>query len=225
MTEYVYEQRPPALIIEADPEIRRKYCTLVDTSFIYRLDSCYSCLEDALHRIPHLDNALILLGKNAHAAKLTGMTQLIMRANSRVKLLVVGDILEDPRSILAAGASGYVTADVTPVDFRDAFFQVSIGKLALAPVVSRNLVAAVQESTNHRLTRAELRTLREWIYCKSRAEVASDLGVSVGTVSRQLHTIYRKLDVHTREAVIRRAEQLLKPQSFSIAVSKRKAVL
>src|SRR3954451_2557618 len=66
-------------------------------------------------------------------------------------------------------------------------------------------VAAVREST---LTSAELRILPLLVTHLSIAGIADRLFLSRHTVKAQLESVYRKLDVHTRDAAVDRAREL-----------------
>lgn len=59
-----------------------------------------------------------------------------------------------------------------------------------------------------RLTPREVDVLAMWARCRTRAEAAAALFVSEHTVRSQLNSVYRKLDVTTKDAAIQRAIEL-----------------
>nr|WP_281360469.1 LuxR C-terminal-related transcriptional regulator [Curtobacterium albidum] len=54
----------------------------------------------------------------------------------------------------------------------------------------------------------ELEVLRLVAAARSNAEIASELGLAVGTVKRHVYNVFRKLDVGTRVGAIATANRL-----------------
>ena len=74
----------------------------------------------------------------------------------------------------------------------------------VSPGTSQKALISVVES----LTEREREVLRHYTSLASRAEVASQMYISVNTLKSHLKSIYRKLDTTRRSEAVRRARQL-----------------
>ena len=102
-------------------------------------------------------------------------------------------------SALQAGASGYLVKDSLPSEVIQAILDVSEGRSALSPQVTRELVSAIQGDTGARLaniplhleplTRRELSIVEQLATGKSNAEIAEVLHLAEATVKANLHRI------------------------------------
>ncbi len=116
---------------------------------------------------------------------------------------------DDPiwvEELLRAGAQGYVVkSDDLSLRLTDAIRAVAQGRTFLSPTAASSLTLAHRKYT---LTTRERAILRLAADGKSNPEIAELLGVSDGTVRNHISNIYGKLEVTTREAAIRAAQQL-----------------
>lgn len=109
---------------------------------------------------------------------------------------------------LAAGADGYLLKTITGCDIADAVLKVAAGGAVLDPLVTRQLVGAVQapvrrEPALHILSERERAILDGVVRGLLNKEIAAEGGVSEKTIRNQLTQIYEKLGVKTRaEAAI-----------------------
>ncbi len=116
---------------------------------------------------------------------------------------------DDPvwiEELLKAGAHGYVVkSDDLSLRIADAIRTVSQGRTFLSPTAATGLTLAHKKYTLTTRERAILRLAAEG---RSNPEIAEALGVSDGTVRNHMSNIYAKLEVNTREAAIRAAQNL-----------------
>ena len=116
---------------------------------------------------------------------------------------------DDPtwiEELLKAGARGYVVkSDDLSLRVADAIRTVAQGRTFLSPTAAIGLSQAHKKYTLTTRERAILRLAAEGL---SNPKIAETLGVSDGTVRNHISNIYTKLEVTTREAAIRAAQNL-----------------
>jgi DNA-binding NarL/FixJ family response regulator len=105
------------------------------------------------------------------------------------------------RQALEAGAKGYVLKNAMDLDLVSAIKKVAEGKTVLDPQISRSGNLKGERDTG--LTPRELEILQHIVAGKSNKEIASDLGLSVNTVSVHRANIMDALGIHkTAELVV-----------------------
>jgi DNA-binding NarL/FixJ family response regulator len=108
--------------------------------------------------------------------------------------------------LIRAGAAGYVVkSDDFSLRLADAIRTVAQGRTFLSPTAVKALASSRQKYTLTERERAILRLAAEG---KSNPDIAETLGLADGTVRNHISNIYAKLNVDTREAAIRAAQNL-----------------
>lgn len=126
----------------------------------------------------------------------------------QMKILIL-TAQDDPiwiEELLRAGAGGYVVkSDDLSLRLADAIRAVAAGRTFLSPSAASGLTLANKKYTLTARERAILRLAAEGY---SNPQIAAALGISDGTVRNHISNIYAKLEVTTREAAIRAAQEL-----------------
>jgi DNA-binding NarL/FixJ family response regulator len=105
------------------------------------------------------------------------------------------------RQALEAGAKGYVLKNAMDLDLVSAIKKVADGKMMLDPQISRG--GALKGERDTGLTQRELEILQHIVAGKSNKEIASELNLSVNTVSVHRANIMDALGIHkTAELVV-----------------------
>lgn len=105
------------------------------------------------------------------------------------------------RLALEAGANGYILKSAVDLDLIQAVRKVAEGETVLDPKVVKP--AALKGEKNLGLTNRELEILQQIVNGKSNKEIASDLSLSVNTVSVHRANIMETLGIHnTAELVV-----------------------
>jgi len=105
------------------------------------------------------------------------------------------------RQALEAGAKGYVLKNAMDLDLVSAIKKVAEGKTVLDPQISRSGTLKGERDTG--LTPRELEILQHIVAGKSNKEIASELKLSVNTVSVHRANIMDALGIHkTAELVV-----------------------
>src|SRR5215467_794269 len=137
--------------------------------------------------------------------QMTGLeaTRKILQARPATAILMLSMHSEDTlvRQALEAGARGYVLKNALHLDLAGAIKQVAAGNSVLDPQVKRAETLKGERETG--LTARELEILQHIVAGKSNKEIASDLNLSVNTVSVHRANIMDRLRIHkTAELVV-----------------------
>ena len=132
-----------------------------------------------------------------------------LRARFGQMSILILTAYDDPiwiEELLKAGAQGYVVkSDDLSLRLAEAIRAVSQGRTFLSPTAASGLTLANKKYTLTTRERAILRLAAEG---RANPEIAETLGVSDGTIRNHISNIYTKLEVTTREAAIKAAQQL-----------------
>jgi DNA-binding NarL/FixJ family response regulator len=143
-------------------------------------------------------------------------TRLIMAEDPEriILALTVSESEEDVVDMVAAGAAGYVLKDVDPVTLARSILEAHAGRFHLDEALMRRVITRLGEAIRRRpevrpltepLTDKELQITRLIVAGKGNRAIATNLGVSEGTIKTHIRNIYRKLQVENRAQAAARA--------------------
>jgi DNA-binding NarL/FixJ family response regulator len=127
----------------------------------------------------------------------------ILAKRPKTAILMLSMHSEDTliRQAMEAGAKGYVLKNAMDLDLVSAIKKVAEGKIVLDPQITRGGTLKGERDTG--LTQRELEILQHIVAGKSNKEIASELSLSVNTVSVHRANIMDALGIHkTAELVV-----------------------
>ena len=130
-------------------------------------------------------------------------TRIILRSRPETTILMLSMHSEDTlvRQALDAGARGYVLKNANDLDLASAIKNVAAGKSVIDPQLQR--AETLKGERDSALTARELEILQHIVAGKSNKEIASELDLSVNTVSVHRANIMDRLGIHkTAELVV-----------------------
>jgi DNA-binding NarL/FixJ family response regulator len=130
-------------------------------------------------------------------------TRQILKKMPDTSILMLSMHSEDTlvRQALEAGARGYILKNAMDLDLVSAIKKVAEGKTVLDPQISRGGTLKGERDTG--LTQRELEILQHIVAGKSNKEIATELNLSVNTVSVHRANIMDALGIHkTAELVV-----------------------
>src|SRR6266436_7119268 len=130
-------------------------------------------------------------------------TRRILETSPKQAILMLSMHSEDTlvRQALDAGARGYVLKNANDLDLASAIKNVAAGKSVIDPQLKRTETLKGERDTA--LTARELQVLQYIVAGKSNKEIASELDLSVNTVSVHRANIMERLGIHkTAELVV-----------------------
>lgn len=137
--------------------------------------------------------------------EMTGLeaTRKILQLHPETAILMLSMHAEDTlvRQALDAGARGYVLKNAMDLDLARAIKSVAAGKSVIDPQVQRTEI--LKGERDAALTERELEVLQYIVAGKSNKEIASELDLSVNTISVHRANIMERLGIHkTAELVV-----------------------
>jgi DNA-binding NarL/FixJ family response regulator len=111
---------------------------------------------------------------------------------------------------LCAGASGYLLKNTPPVRLLESIKEVADGGAPMSPEIATRVIKLFRTfspppTATYRLTPQELQLLKLLVEGHYKKTAATELGISVNTVSFHLKNIYNKLQVHTKTGAVAKA--------------------
>jgi DNA-binding NarL/FixJ family response regulator len=131
-------------------------------------------------------------------------------SEARVLVLTTFDLDEYVYAALRAGASGFLLKDALPADLIAGIRVVAAGDAAVAPAITRRLIATVasrlpaptEVATLDELTDREREVLLELARARSNAEIAARLYISEATVKVHVGRVLAKLGLRDRAQAV-----------------------
>ncbi len=132
---------------------------------------------------------------------------------TRVVILTMHDDPELVRTLLDAGASGYLVKSAGRTELVAAISTAARGDATVLMSVSRSTALSLTTQSGHTpaqsvLSSREAEILSLLAEGRGNRDIASALYISEGTVKRHVANVYRKLDVSSRVEAIRKAIQI-----------------
>ena len=190
------------MVVDDHPLLRRGICQLLTLDERYDLFAEVGSGVDALAAVADDEPDLILLDLNMKG--MSGLDTLNAlrqeEVTSHIVILTVSDAAEDVRTLIQAGADGYLLKDSEPEQILDQVEQVITGK----QVITERLQSYLQSSGNEddswwqELTPREQEIARLIAEGMSNKLLAEKLFISEGTVKVHVKNLLRKTDCRSR---------------------------
>ena len=206
-------------IVEDDAKLRETLVRYFAGQSGFRCVKAYANAEAALADIPlHLPDVVLmdinLPGMNGIecVSRLRQVAPLL-----KIIMLTVFEEGEQVFQALSAGAFGYLVKSNRPAKILEAIREVYVGGSPMSGHIARKVVQSFQahaaasaaaSAETESLTARELEVLQGLSRGHPYKEIASELGISLGTVRTYIQRIYEKLHVHSQtEAVMKFARK------------------
>jgi DNA-binding NarL/FixJ family response regulator len=199
-------------IIEDQRETREGLSFLINNTDHFECRHVYASMEAALEGIganpPRV--ALVDIGLPGMSG-IEGVRILRERYPSIVPVLLT--VYKDDDRIfqaICAGACGYLLKKTPPARLLEAVREIAEGGAVMSPEVSIRVVELFRKTQTRdqfsaALSPQELEVLKLLTEGHQNKTAASELGISIHTVSFHLRSIYEKLHVHSRSEAVARA--------------------
>jgi DNA-binding NarL/FixJ family response regulator len=191
------------LLVDDHALVRRGFRRMLDDDETLEVVGEASNGAEAVQLAEKLRPQVIVM--DCQLPELTGVaaTRIILRSHPETAILMLSMHSEDTlvRQALDAGARGYVLKNANDLDLASAIKNVAAGKSVIDPQLQRAETLKGERDTA--LTARELEVLHHIVAGKSNKEIASELELSVNTVSVHRANIMERLGIHkTAELVV-----------------------
>lgn len=209
------ERKPVTVaIIEDRREIREGLTMMINFTEGFKCSGSYRSMEEALARLPHQLPDVVLSDIGLPGMDgIEGITILKEKfPELTILMLTVYDDNDRIFDALCAGACGYLLKKTPPAKLIESLNEALAGGAPMSPEVARKVITIFRdyrppERVDYDLTPHETRLLKLLVEGHSYKTAASELNVSVNTVSFHLKSIYEKLQVHSKSEAVAKALQ------------------
>ena len=195
------------VIIEDDDLIRDSFVTLINENEKFICIADYDTCEDAIKNLAS-DNADVIL-MDIGLPGISGIEGIkrIKSAKPNIDILTVTVHDEDEKvfNALCAGATGYLTKNISPERLIEAINEIRNGGAPMSTNIARMVINSFQKSSQSPLTSRETEVLQLMTKGKSYTMIADELYINKETVRSHIKNIYQKLNVNTKSAAIEKA--------------------
>jgi DNA-binding NarL/FixJ family response regulator len=201
-------------LVDADENAHRAIKSeFIENGKDWQLDA-YSCARRALVDIPAFPPQVVLM-----EASLPGVSSMDYVRKLRLQIPEVPVVMwgskADPGTLLNAmttGASGYLLKPLPPGDLTMRLNKVLTGGMTLCQQSEKLLLEGLRDigrwNSASPLTRREQEIMLNLGRQSSDKEIAMALGIAKATVHAHLAKIFKKLEVHDREAALRKLSEM-----------------
>lgn len=191
------------LLVDDHALVRRGFRRMLDDDETLEVVGEASNGTEAVQLAEKLRPQVIVM--DCQLPELTGVaaTRIILRSHPETAILMLSMHAEGTlvRQALDAGARGYVLKNANDLDLASAIKNVAAGKSVIDPQLQR--AENLKGERDTALTARELEVLQHIVAGKSNKEIASELDLSVNTVSVHRANIMERLGIHkTAELVV-----------------------
>jgi len=197
------------VIVEDDEIIRESFVSLINSSEKYLCIADYDTCEAALKNLTNDSPQIILMDIGLPGISGIEGIRRIKKVYSKVEIIVVTVHYEDEKvfDALCAGASGYLTKNITPAKLLDSLGEVIKGGAPMSTNIAKMVIRSFQRSTESPLTNRETEVLQQLARGKSYTMIADDLHINKETVRSHIKNIYQKLNVSSKSEALEKASK------------------
>ncbi len=197
------------VIVEDDSLIRESFAGFLnETGMLYCVGN-YEYCEHAIENL-HEDNPDIIL-MDIELPGISGIEGIkrIKKINQEIDIIAV-TVHEDDKIVfeaLCAGASGYLTKNISPRKLIDSIIEANNGGAPMSTNIARMVIKSFHKNSSSPLSPRETEVLQHLSKGKSYSMIADELFIDKETVRTHIKNIYLKLEVHSKAQAIEKAEQ------------------
>jgi DNA-binding NarL/FixJ family response regulator len=191
------------LLVDDHALVRRGFRRILDDDETLEVVGEASNGAEAVQLAEQLHPQVIVMDCQLPELNGVAATRIILRSHPETTILMLSMHSEDTlvRQALDAGARGYVLKNANDLDLASAIKNVAAGKSVIDPQLQR--AETLKGERGPALTARELEILQHIVAGKSNKEIASELDLSVNTVSVHRANIMDRLGIHkTAELVV-----------------------
>jgi DNA-binding NarL/FixJ family response regulator len=191
------------LLVDDHALVRRGFRRMLDDDETLEVVGEASNGAEAVQLAEKLHPQVIVMDCQLPELNGVAATRIILRSHPETAILMLSMHSEDTlvRQALDAGARGYVLKNANDLDLASAIKNIAAGKSVIDPQLQRAETLKGERDTA--LTARELEVLQHIVAGKSNKEIASELDLSVNTVSVHRANIMDRLGIHkTAELVV-----------------------
>ncbi|MDQ7000330.1 MAG: response regulator transcription factor [Mariprofundus sp.] len=203
------------MIVEDDPDIRKRLEQVVNTHDTLSLFAAVGCLEDGVAALEYRMPDVLLIDLGLPDGSGIDLIRMARSAHKPPECMVI-TIHADQHHLmqaLEAGATGYLLKDALPEDISRTIIELTHGGSPISPLIARALLKRFDSGAGasglvETLTGREVDVLKAMARGMTRKEIACKLSVSVHTIHSHVKHIYGKLQVNSNIGAVQKARRM-----------------
>jgi DNA-binding NarL/FixJ family response regulator len=200
------------LIIEDVREVREGLAVLINGTGGFTCVGGFRTMEDALANTAERQPDVILTDIGLPGMNGIDGTRILRERFPQTPILAL-TVYDDDDNVfdaICAGASGYLLKNTPPVRLLESLREVVNGGAPMSPEIARRVMALFRrfrppDRAAYHLTPQETELLKLMVEGHHYKTAASEMGISINTVSFHLKNIYEKLQVHSKTEAVAKA--------------------
>lgn len=191
------------LIVDDHKLVREALCSVLEKQPDISVVGLTGDGESAIASCPKLQPDLILMDVALPDINGIAATRRIVAANPSIKVLALSSSIERSvvESMLEAGATGYINKGASGDELLHGVRTVMAGKPYLSENVAEMLAQSEQNrrdrNVGNRLGKRETEVLRLVVEGLSSPQIATNLGIAIGTAEVHRRNLMHKLNLHS----------------------------
>ncbi len=197
------------IIVEDDKVIREGFVNILDESGKYNCVASYDTCEEVIKNLKKDNPDIVLMDIGLPGMSGIEGTKRIKKLNPQIDIIVV-TVHEEHFKVfeaLCAGASGYLTKNITSEKLLGALDETARGGAPMSTNIAKMVVKSFQKNTRSPLSSRETEVLQLLARGKSYTMIADELFIDKETVRSHIKNIYRKLEVNSKAGAIEKANR------------------
>ncbi len=193
------------VIIEDNPFILSSFIETISNSDSFTVIGAFTNCEDALDQIQEEPNIFIVDIQLPGMNGIDGISQFRYKYPNAKNIVV--SIHQDSDYIfraLSAGAIGYLKKNTSPNRLMEALNQILEGGSPMSSTIAMKVVNYFQTPKHESLSKRENEVLQILAKGISYAAIAEELHVSINTIKTHARSIYEKLEINSRDELIKK---------------------
>lgn len=199
------------LLYEDNPELRTSLASLISFADDFELLASFENAENVLDNIEQHQPDVILM--DIDMPEVDGIEGLnLIRSEYENLPVIMLTVFDDDGHVLEAiknGATGYILKQHLTTRLANAIHEVMEGGAPMSPVVARMVLKFFSDQhtkkTDYALTNREKQILQSLTDGNSYKMIAFYEGITIGTVTTHIKSIYEKLGVHSQAEAVSKA--------------------
>ncbi len=196
------------LLYEDNPELRASLSSLINFSEELELIAAHENCVGVLKHINEYEPDIVLMDIDMPVVNGIEGLGLIRSVNSTLPVIML-TVFDDNKHIIEAimnGATGYILKQHLATRLNSGIHEALNGGAPMSPIVAQLVLKYISsqkdKQNQYALTVREKDILQSLTDGNSYKMIADQLGITQGTVSTHIKSIYRKLDVHSQAEAV-----------------------
>lgn len=197
------------VIVEDDELIREGFISILEEKESIICSGSYDTCEEAIKNLDSDLPDLILMDIELPGISGIEGIRRIKKTRPEINFIVI-TVHEDNEKVfdaLCAGASGYLTKNISSQKLIDSIQEVQQGGAPMSTNIARMVINSFHRSTQSPLSPRETEILLQLSRGKSYSMIADELFINKETVRTHIKNIYQKLNVNSKAAALQKANK------------------